>query len=189
MFYNKASPLHCDISGDEDAPSRWSLGQVPYEDLRLLDVHHVSTEWWQPVLLCKPRAVISSLRPSSSGFRVGGHSFMDFYDRNYIPDGWIIPQDTYGLPSPFETLPNVSFRVDGMLGIRLVDAADPDFRGLDNPHFAPLLAETTKKIYIRILWPGYEHWHDILHVYDHSYDANPCNMKQLAHMVALKVEA
>ncbi|KAI0696155.1 hypothetical protein BC835DRAFT_1414416 [Cytidiella melzeri] len=127
--------------------------------------------------------------PSSSRPSAGGHSFMDFHGRANVSEGWIIPQDVYHLPHPYTRLPTVSFTVNGQLGILLEDAKDPNFRGLDNAQFVPCLAETAKKITIRILWPGYEPWHDILHVYDHTYNANPCTMKKLARIIAQKVEA
>ncbi|KAI0700897.1 hypothetical protein BC835DRAFT_1411758 [Cytidiella melzeri] len=124
--------------------------------------------------------------PLNLRFSAGGHSFMDFDGRDRM-GGWIIPQDIYHQPQNYNPLPTVRFTINGRLGIKLADAVDPKFRELDNPQLVPRLTETAGRITIRIQWPGYDLWSDVLHIYDHGYDVNPHNMQKLAKLIAQKV--
>ncbi|KAI0692331.1 hypothetical protein BC835DRAFT_1416623 [Cytidiella melzeri] len=52
LFYQTAIPLsESGALGEEDAENHWSLENVPYHYLRLLDIHRVSADLWQPVLI------------------------------------------------------------------------------------------------------------------------------------------
>ena len=62
----------------------------------------------------------------------------------------IIPQEVYPAPQPYTRLPNVEFTVRGALGVRLVDALNPAFNGLDNPDFVPRMSREAKKITLRL---------------------------------------
>ena len=64
---------------------------------------------------------------------------MDYHNRNLM-SSLIIPQEVYLAPRPYERLPNIEFTVRGTLGVRLVDALDPAFNGLDNPDFVPRMS-------------------------------------------------
>ena len=64
---------------------------------------------------------------------------MDYHNRNLM-SSLIIPQEVYLPPQPYERLPNIEFTVRGTLGVRLVDALDPAFNGLDNPEFVPRMS-------------------------------------------------
>ena len=62
----------------------------------------------------------------------------------------IIVQEVYPAPQPYERLPNIEFTMRGTLGVRLVDALNPAFNGLDNPDFVPRMSRETKKITLRL---------------------------------------
>ena len=62
----------------------------------------------------------------------------------------IIVQEVYPAPQPYERLPNIEFTMGGTLGVRLVDALNPAFNGLDNPDFVPRMSRETKKITLRL---------------------------------------
>ncbi|KAI0684046.1 hypothetical protein BC835DRAFT_1310728 [Cytidiella melzeri] len=49
VFYDEAIPSPV-ASDDEVAASYWSLEDIPFDKLRLLDLHCVSADLWQPVL-------------------------------------------------------------------------------------------------------------------------------------------
>lgn len=64
----------------------------------------------------------------------------------------LVPQECYAPPSrnPYVQLPNIKFTVGGVLGIRLVDALNPEFNGLDYGGVVPSLLENGKKITLRL---------------------------------------
>ena len=61
-----------------------------------------------------------------------------------------IVQEVYPAPQPYERLPNVEFTTRGVLGVRLIDALNPAFNGLDNPDFVPRMSRDAKKITLRM---------------------------------------
>ena len=74
---------------------------------------------------------------------------MDYHNRSLM-SSLMIPQEVYPAPQPYDRLPNVEFTVRGALGVRLVDALNPAFDGLDNPDFVPRMSRETKKITLRL---------------------------------------
>ena len=74
---------------------------------------------------------------------------MDYHNRNIMSSS-IIPQQVYLAAQPYERLPNVEFTTRGVLGVRLVDALNPAFNGLDNPDFVPRMSREAKKITLRL---------------------------------------
>lgn len=74
---------------------------------------------------------------------------MDYHNRNTMST-LIIPQEVYPAPQPYTRLPNVEFTVRGALGVRLVDALNPAFNGLDNPDLVPRMSQDAKKITLRL---------------------------------------
>ncbi|KAI0739296.1 hypothetical protein BC629DRAFT_1299979, partial [Irpex lacteus] len=85
--------------------------------------------------------------------------------------------------------PDIRFTVGGVLGIRLIDALNPEFNGLDNGGVLPRLTEHVKKITIRLRWPGYSPWSDVIHVYDRTHSVNPITLRKLAQLLAQKMQA
>ena len=74
---------------------------------------------------------------------------MDYHNRTTMGD-LVIAQEVYPAPQPYERLPNVEFTTRGVLGVRLVDALNPAFNGLDNPDFVPRMSREAKKITLRL---------------------------------------
>ena len=72
------------------------------------------------------------------------------YQSEVLAAGAIIPQDVYPPPQPYTRLPNVRFTVRGILGVKLTDAINPNYNGLDDSALIPRMSENAKKITLRI---------------------------------------
>ncbi|KAI0790236.1 hypothetical protein BC629DRAFT_1512515 [Irpex lacteus] len=118
----------------------------------------------------------------------GGHNFMAYIGVPHI--GQIIPQAGYFAPEPYMPYPNIKFTVNHTLGIRLVDAMNPAFDGLDDADFCPQILENMMtKIMLRIKWPGYPAWNEVIHVFDHNYNVIPNTYKKVSQLVAQKIQS
>lgn len=62
----------------------------------------------------------------------------------------IIPQEIYPAPQPYEELPSIQFYVQGLLGIKLVDALNPTFNELENAKHVPRMSGAARKITLRL---------------------------------------
>ncbi|KAI0339048.1 hypothetical protein BDW22DRAFT_626402 [Trametopsis cervina] len=100
----------------------------------------------------------------------------------------LIPQYPFRTTRTFERFPMISFSENNYPGIRLDRAFNDDLNGLDHPDSTPALTQTAKKVALRINWPGYPEWHDVIHAFDHRYDANPVTQRRLAYLVARKIQ-
>ena len=91
---------------------------------------------------------------------------MDYHNRNTISN-LIIPQEVLPAPQPYDRLPNVEFTMRGALGIRLIDALNPAFNGLDHSDVVPRMSQDAKKNTLRLsvstpplsLLSSLAHWH------------------------------
>ncbi len=79
----------------------------------------------------------------------GGHNFVHYADETLM-GGLIVPQTCYVAPKPYIQLDDIRFRVGETLGIKLVDALNPGFTGLDNADFVPSMSEYARKLTLRI---------------------------------------
>ncbi|KAI0092296.1 hypothetical protein BDY19DRAFT_591608 [Irpex rosettiformis] len=112
---------------------------------------------------------------------------MDYAEKHAMV-GLVIPQDVYPAPQPYDRLPNVQFTMRGVLGVRLIDALNPAFNGLDNPGYVPRMSVDAKKITLRLKWPGYAEWKEVVHVFEHTYNLNPNTTRKIAQVIAQKVQ-
>ncbi|KAI0791469.1 hypothetical protein BC629DRAFT_1509756 [Irpex lacteus] len=100
----------------------------------------------------------------------------------------VIPQGVFPTSQTYTPLPNVTFTVSGALGIRLVDALNPAFHGLCDAGVVPRMTKDAKKFILRLKWPGYPAWSEVVHAYDHTYMANPNTLKKVAQLAAQKIQ-
>jgi len=99
-----------------------------------------------------------------------------------------VPQEMYTGTRSFDALPTITFYENRFPGVRLEHVLNNDLGGLGDSDTKPLLTSTARKITLRINWPGYLPWFDVLHVYDHSYNANPITLHKLAVALTQKIK-
>ncbi|KAI0092242.1 hypothetical protein BDY19DRAFT_903949 [Irpex rosettiformis] len=98
-----------------------------------------------------------------------------------------VPQVPYTVNRTFASLPTINFEENNSSGVNLGRAFRNELGNLHHADFTPVLNVTAKKFTLRINWPGYLPWCDVLHAFDHCYDAHPVTLARLAHMVARKI--
>ncbi|EKM52713.1 uncharacterized protein PHACADRAFT_31187 [Phanerochaete carnosa HHB-10118-sp] len=113
------------------------------------------------------------------------HTFMDFNEPE-LP-GIVVPQPVYTAPGQFTQLHTIRFYEGGRPGMRLSNALNRVFQNLARGNDVPQLSEQAKKITIRINWPGYQSWSQVVHAFDHSYETRPITIAKLAHEIAKNV--
>ncbi|KAJ3548012.1 hypothetical protein NM688_g5346 [Phlebia brevispora] len=115
------------------------------------------------------------------------HTFLDYQG---VPlSGILVPQQVYPAPVAFQPNPAIRFfNRDGTLGIPLVEAFGQQFGSLIQGDSIPNVTNTSVRVAMRILWPGYEPWSDNVHVYDHSAATHPFTLAKLAHATAKAVK-
>ncbi|KAI0696175.1 hypothetical protein BC835DRAFT_886736 [Cytidiella melzeri] len=99
-----------------------------------------------------------------------------------------VPQPLYRLSRPFSRFSPITFEENGCPGVRLGHALRNELHGLRYSEINPLLANTATKITLRINWPGYLPWCDVIHVYNFAYKSRPITLARLAHLVARKIK-
>ncbi|KAI0339051.1 hypothetical protein BDW22DRAFT_627156 [Trametopsis cervina] len=97
----------------------------------------------------------------------------------------LVPQQSYQAPRAFQRHNSILFTAQGAPGINLRYACDGALELLDEQEVQPTLSNTSARITLRILWPGYPMWtFTNLAITDHTYVATNLNMRQIAHNVA-----
>lgn len=122
------------------------------------------------------------------------HTFMLFVQEpqdEHDLSGIVVPQRVYVPPTPTPPhllLPPVRFMVNGRVGVRLTDALNPAFTGLEHRTHTPRMSHTAVRVTLRIWWPGYDQWSVNMPICDNTAATNPFNMLGIARRVATVVQ-